>query len=118
MPYSPTFLTQVKSGNVHDISATSASITGHFAKPIRYPADDTSVKPTKNFETQVPSFANNQQLDVLLNKDVAVIGAKNPNAGPSVLVQLLVGFGPTLLFLLLIFFAFRAMARGAAAPAG
>ncbi|HEX5191339.1 MAG TPA: ATP-dependent zinc metalloprotease FtsH [Solirubrobacteraceae bacterium] len=118
VPYSPTFLDQVKAGNVHDISATSASITGHFVKPIRYPANDTSVKPRKNFETQIPSFAANQQLNELLTKNVPVIGAKNPNAGPSVFVQLLVGFGPTLLFLLLIFFAFRAMARGAGGAGG
>jgi cell division protease FtsH len=118
VPYSPTFLNQVQGGNVQDVSSTSDAITGHFKTAIRYPSDDTKVKPTKNFETQVPSFANNRQLFGLLRSKGVTIDAKNPDSGPSVIVQLLVGFGPTLLFLLLIFFVFRSVARGAGGAGG
>jgi cell division protease FtsH len=118
VPYSPTFLNQVQGGNVKDVSSTSDAITGHFKNAIRYPSNDTQVKPTTNFETQVPSFANNRQLFALLRSKGVTIDAKNPNQGASVLVQLLVGFGPTLLFLLLIFFVFRAMARGGGGAGG
>ena len=117
VPYSPTFLTQVNAGNVHDISSKSDSITGHFNKPLKYPADSTS-KPTKNFETQVPSFANNQQLSSALHDHNVIIDAENPSSSPSALVQILVGFGPTLLFLLLIFFAFRMFARNSGGAGG
>ena len=44
--------------------------------------------------------------------------ASNPNSGPSTLVSILVGFGPTLLFLLLIFFVFRSVSRNAGAGGG
>ncbi len=117
VPYSPNFIAQVKAGNVHDIDSKSDSITGHFNKPVKYPADSTS-KPTKNFETQVPSFANNRQLSALLDEHGVIQDASNPNSGPSTLVSILVGFGPTLLFLLLIFFAFRAMSRSAGGAGG
>jgi cell division protease FtsH len=117
VPYSPTFIAQVKADNVHDIDSKSDSITGHFNKPLTYPADSTS-KPTKNFETQIPSFANNRQLDALLTEHGVIQDASNPNSGPSTLVSILVGFGPTLLFLLLIFFVFRAMSRNAGGAGG
>jgi cell division protease FtsH len=117
VPYSPTFIAQVKAGNVHDIDSKSDSITGHFNKALTYPADSTS-KPTKNFETQVPSFANNRQLSELLDQHGVIQDASNPNSGPSTLVSILVGFGPTLLFLLLIFFVFRAMSRNAGGAGG
>jgi cell division protease FtsH len=117
VPYSPTFIEQVKAGNVHDIDSKSDSITGHFNKPVKYPADSTS-DATKNFETQVPSFANNRQLSTLLDQHGVIQDASNPNSGPSTLVSILVGFGPTLLFILLIFFAFRAMSRGGGGAGG
>ena len=84
---------------------------------MKYPADSTS-KPTKNFETQVPSFANNRQLSTLLDEHGVIQDASNPNSGPSTLVSILVGFGPTLLFLLLIFFVFRSVSRSAGGGGG
>jgi len=117
VPYSPNFIAQVKAGNVHDIDSKSDSITGHFNKPVKYPADSTVAATTK-FETQVPSFANNQQLSALLDEHGVIQDASNPDSGPSTLVSILVGFGPTLLFLLLIFFAFRAMSRNAGGAGG
>ena len=117
VPYSPNFIAQVKADNVHDIDSKSDSITGHFKKAVKYPAD-SDAKPTTNFETQVPSFANNRQLSALLDEHGVIQDASNPDSGPSTLVSILVGFGPTLLFLLLIFFVFRSVSRNAGGAGG
>src|SRR6059058_4222974 len=66
VPYSPTFLTQVKDGNVKEISSTGDSIQGTFKNPIRYPAGDKNVEAKSNFSTQIPSFADNSELSSLL----------------------------------------------------
>ena len=118
VPYSPNFITQVKDGNVNDIDSKSDSITGHFNKPVKYPADSTS-KPTKNFTTQVPSFANNRQLSTLLRRARRDPGRLEPQQrARRRSSRSSSAFGPTLLILLLLFFVFRAVQpRAAAAPA-
>ena len=78
IPYSPTFLSQVKGGNVEQISSTGDSIQGTFKKAIRYPSNDANVQATTNFSTQVPSFANNQQLSGLLQDEGVTIDAQAP----------------------------------------
>src|SRR5437588_2669377 len=55
IPYSPTFLTEVQSGNVSQISSTGDSIQGSFRKAVKYPPNDKSSQATTNFSTQVPS---------------------------------------------------------------
>src|SRR5947207_3398200 len=52
IPYSPTFLTQVQSGNVKEISSVGDSIQGEFKKSIKYPPSDRSAQATTNFSTQ------------------------------------------------------------------
>ena len=116
VPYSPTFLTQVQSGNVKDISSKGDSISGTFKKAVRYPSTATSAKTT--FKTQVPSFANNQELSKLLTDKQVTIDASSPNSGPSTLTSIIVGFGPTLLLILLLFFIFRRAAAGGGGGAG
>ena len=116
VPYSPTFLTQVQSGNVKDISSKGDSISGTFKKAVRYPSTATSAK--TNFKTQVPSFANNQELSKLLTDKQVTIDASSPNSGPSTLTSIIVGFGPTLLLILLLFFIFRRAAAGGGGGAG
>ncbi len=90
VPYSPTFIGQVEAGNVREVDSKSDAITGEFIKAIRYPADDDKVKPTTNFETQIPSFADNRKLDGLLQQDNSlgkpvVTDASNPESGASTL---------------------------------
>ena len=115
VPYSPTFLTQVRAGNVSEIASTGDAIQGSFQKAVRYPANDPSARAATNFETQVPSFANNQQLSALLEAHNVVIDAKAPNAGPSFLESLIFGFGPVILIVLLfVFIGRRAAAAGGA----
>ncbi|MGZ4299225.1 MAG: ATP-dependent zinc metalloprotease FtsH [Solirubrobacteraceae bacterium] len=97
IPYSPTFLAQVKAGNVVSISAKGAAVQGEFREAIRYPADSTKAELTTLFATQVPQFANNGVLLSLLQAKGVVVKATQPSAGSSFLVTLLFTFGPVLL---------------------
>ena len=112
IPYSPTFLTQANDNNVESISSTGASIEGTFKKEVKYPSDGHSYT---YFSTQIPSFANNQELFATLQKNNVTINAQPTNTGPSFLTSLIFGFGPTLLFLLLLVWIFR---RAASAGGG
>src|SRR5450755_899421 len=112
IPYYPTFLSQVKSGNVQEIYSKGDAITGTFKTAIRYPANNAAVVPSVNFATQVPSFADNQTLDTLLQTKNVTIDASSPNSSPSVVESILFGFGPTLLFILLFVFIARRGAGG------
>src|SRR5207248_4759797 len=85
VPYSPTFLQQVKSGNVSQISSTGDSIQGTFRSEVKYPSNSSSAKPTTLFSTQVPSFANNAQLSQQLQDHHVTINAHPAQTGPSFL---------------------------------
>jgi cell division protease FtsH len=113
VPFSPYFLNQVKDGQVASISSTSGAIHGTFKTKVRYPAGSKTATPTTLFATQVPSFWNTNQLTEELQSEGVQVNAKNPNTGTSVLAELLLGFGPTiLLFGVIYLFARRAMAAG------
>jgi cell division protease FtsH len=114
VPYSPTFLAQVKAGNVSQIASTGDAIQGTFRKAVKYPVSDPSARAATNFATQVPSFADNQQLSSLLQSENVVIDAKAPNSGPSFLESLIFGFGPVILIVLLFVFIGRRAAAGGA----
>ncbi|MEO6856997.1 MAG: ATP-dependent zinc metalloprotease FtsH [Solirubrobacteraceae bacterium] len=115
VPYSPTFLNQVKAGNVKQINSTGDAIQGTFKTALRYPPNNKSVQPTTNFSTQIPSFANNQALSTLLQSAGVTIDAQSPNRGPSVIESVIFGFGPTLLLFAIIFFIMRRAASGGGA---
>ncbi|HEX8976406.1 MAG TPA: ATP-dependent zinc metalloprotease FtsH [Solirubrobacteraceae bacterium] len=115
IPYSPTFLNQVKAGNVKQIASTGDSIQGTFNRALTYPPGDPNAQATTNFSTQVPSFANNQALSNLLQANNVTIDAQAPNKGPSVLESIIFGFGPTLLLFAIIFFIMRRAASGGGA---
>lgn len=66
IPYSPTFLTEVQQGNVHEITSTPGTIQGTFKRAVKYPPNDVTAQPTIDFSTQVPSFANKTELLNLL----------------------------------------------------
>ncbi len=113
VPFSPYFLSQVKAGQVSSISSTSGAISGTFKTKVRYPASDKNATPTTLFSTQVPSFWNTNELTTELQAQGVQVNAKNPNTGTSPLLELLLGFGPTLLlFGVIYYFARRAMAAG------
>jgi cell division protease FtsH len=113
VPFSPYFLQQVQAGNVKSISAKGDTIQGTFATKVRYPPSDQKTTPTTLFSTQVPSFWNGAALTSLLQSKGIQVNAQNPNPGTSLVAELLLGFGPTLLLVgLFLLLARRATAGG------
>ncbi len=112
VPFSPYFLNQVQAGQVKSISSKSDTVDGTFASKVRYPANDAKATPTRLFSTQVPSFWNNASLTALLQSKGVQVNAQNPNPGTSVLAEILLGFGPTLLLIGLFYFFIRRAAAG------
>jgi cell division protease FtsH len=108
VPYNPTFLTEVRSGNVKEISASGNTIKGDFKKKVTYKGDSAT-----RFETEIPIFANRRQLSSLLETQNVTINAEPPGER-SLLQTLLFSFGPTILLVLL----FVWFARRAASAAG
>ena len=111
VPFSPYFLQQLEAGNVKSISSRSGAVQGTFKAKVKYPPSDTSAKPTDLFATQVPSFWNTNALTDQLISEKVEVNAKNPNPGTSLLTELLVGFGPTLLLFAVIYFIARRATR-------
>jgi cell division protease FtsH len=112
VPFSPYFLDQVSKGQVVSISSKSGAIDGTFKSKVRYPPDDKNATPTDEFSTQVPSFWNTNELTTELAAQKVTVNAKNPNPGTSLLAELLLGFGPTLLLFAAIYFIARRATAG------
>ncbi len=113
VPFSPYFLQQVQVGAVKSISTKGDAIQGTLATKIRYPPTDSKATPTTLFSTQVPAFWNNAELTALLAAKGVQVNAQNPNPGTSLLAEILLGFGPTLLLVgLFVLLARRATAGG------
>jgi cell division protease FtsH len=113
IPFNPTFLADVQAGQVKSISSKGDTIQGTFTAKLRYPASDKKATPTTLFATQVPSFWNGSQLSALLQSKNVQINAQPTTTSQSVLVELLLGFGPTLLIVgLFVLLARRAAKAG------
>src|SRR5215210_7758151 len=111
VPYNPTFRAQVEAGNVEHISAQGETVEGEFKKAIK-PPDDPKADAAKNFQTEVPTFANTDQLSKALEDKGVIVQAKPINSG-GLLVNLLLGFGPVILLVgLFLFIARRAGGAG------
>jgi cell division protease FtsH len=95
VPYSPFFLTQVRAGNVAGITSKGTAIQGTFKQAETY---GTS-KSTTKFETEIPAFANTDQLSQLLQSKSVIVNAQPLDTGAPWWENLLLGFGPTLLFI-------------------
>jgi cell division protease FtsH len=113
VPFSPYFIGQVQAGHVKSISSTGNMVQGTFTTKLRYPPNDSKATPTTLFSTQVPSFWNNASLTALLRSKGVQVNAAAPGSG-SVLTDILLGFGPTLLFIALFWW----LARRAQSAAG
>jgi cell division protease FtsH len=111
IPYSPTFIAQVKSGNVATVTAQDAAIQGTFKHAIRYPATDKKATRTTEFSTRVPDFANTTALDTMLQREGVVVTAKAPPGTPF-WETLLAGFGPTILFVALWYWIMKQSGSG------
>jgi cell division protease FtsH len=103
VPYSPFFLGQVQSGNVKEITSVGTAIQGTFEKPTTFDGE----QPATGFETEVPAFADTVSLSQLLETNGVVVNAKPLSTGAPWWQTVLVGFGPTLLFLGLLFLLLR-----------
>jgi cell division protease FtsH len=115
IPFNPTFLSEVQAGQVKSISSKGDTIQGTFTAKLRYPASDKKATPTTLFATQVPSFWNGSELSALLQSKNVQINAQPTTTSQSVLVELLLGFGPTLLIVgLFVLLARRAAKAGGA----
>ncbi|MGZ4285728.1 MAG: ATP-dependent zinc metalloprotease FtsH, partial [Solirubrobacteraceae bacterium] len=106
-------LQQVDAGKIKSISSKGDTIQGTFKSKQRYPPTDSKATPTTLFSTQVPTFWNNTELTKSLQSQGVEVNATNPNPGTSLLAEILLGFGPTLLIVgLFILLARRAAAGG------
>jgi cell division protease FtsH len=110
IPYNPTFLQQVEQNNVMKISAEGESVSGEFKKAVKYP--NTKAEPAQNFETQIPTFANNDALSKLLQDHNVTIEAQPINQGRGFLLNLILGFGPVILLVGLFVWLSRRAAGG------
>jgi cell division protease FtsH len=103
IPYSPVFLQQVSAGRVAEITSKGTTIQGTFITKERYKGSG----PTNRFETEIPAFADTKQLSQLLQAKRVVVNAVPLDTGPPWWESVLIGFGPTLLFLGLLFLLLR-----------
>src|SRR5919201_1687486 len=113
IPYSPVFLAQVRDGNVARITSKGTAVQGEFKQRLRFEGHRS-----KRFRTEIPSFANTDALSKLLEQKGVVINAQPLQTGTPWWESLLFGFGPTLVFLLLLFWVFRRASGGAGGMLG
>ena len=103
IPYTPFFLDQVKNGHVESITSKGTAIQGTFTEKLRY----QDSKSTELFRTEVPAFADTDVLSKLLRDNHVTVNAEPLDTGPPWWQALLLGFGPTILFVFLLFWLMR-----------
>jgi cell division protease FtsH len=112
VPYRPTFIAQVDRNNVKRISPLGETVSGEFKTAVADPSDPSNK--AKQFETEIPQFANGDQLEASLQKHDVIIEARSIDSGRNVFLQILLGFGPVLLIVgLFVYMARRAGGAGA-----
>src|SRR5438552_994857 len=79
------------------------AIQGTFRRAERYGGS----KATTKFKTEVPAFADTKSLSQLLQRKGVVVNAVPLDTGAPWWENVLLGFGPTLLFLFLLFWLMR-----------
>ena len=113
VPFYPYFISEVNAGKVKLVTTKGDSVQGTFKVKLRYPANSKSATPTTLFATQVPAFWNGSQLESLLISKGVEINAQSTSATTSLLAEILLGFGPTLLIVgIFVLIARRAAAGG------
>src|SRR5262245_51896425 len=103
VPYSPFFLQQVEAGNVAEITSKGTDIQGTFKKAVTFEES----KPTTRFRTEIPAFANTDELSELLQEKDVTVNAEPLDTGASWWQTLLFGFGPTILLVALLVWLMR-----------
>jgi cell division protease FtsH len=113
VPYSPFFLEQVRADNVVTVTSTNSEIQGDFKNAMKPAGSSTA---SVHFVTEIPSFADTNQLSRLLQEHGVVVNAKSAASVP-LWKSLVFGFGPTIVLLLLLFWIFRRMSGSRTAGA-
>ena len=103
VPYSPYFLDQVRAGKVKSITSKGTALQGTFTEKLSY----NGSKPSTRFQTLIPAFADNAVLSSLLEEKHVIVNAQPLDRGAPWWQNLLLGFGPTILFILLLFWLMR-----------
>src|SRR5919206_1661419 len=103
VPYSPYFLDEVKANAIEQITSKGTAVQGEFTQKKTY----GDSKPTKKFRTEVPAFANTGQLSKLLQEHDVTVNAEPLETAAPWWQSLLLGFGPTILFVVLLFYLLR-----------
>jgi cell division protease FtsH len=111
------FTEQLNAGNVQTVTSTADTIQGQLTKPVGYPPGATDAVQVGLFTTQRPSFATDDLYGTLAAKGVTV-NATLPDAPPPLWQQILVGFGPTLLFVGLLLWFVRRRSAGSGGLGG
>jgi cell division protease FtsH len=107
------FIHQVQTGNVRTITSTADTIEGQFKTKVAYtPQGGGHQTEVTRFVTERPAFADDNLLQLLQSKSV-VINANSPDRAAPIWQQLLLGFGPTLLFVGLLVWFYRRAGSGA-----
>ena len=111
IPYRPTFVAQLREGNVATITAKGLGIEGTFQNAVRYP--DAEAPATTNFSTEVPEFADQAELDRLVREHGVRVSAEPTVRETPLWLTFLVYFGPTLVFFGLWYWYMRKAGGGA-----
>jgi cell division protease FtsH len=93
----------VNDGHVKQITSKGTAIQGTFTQKESY----NGSKPTKVFKTEIPAFADTDALSHLLQEKGVVVNAQPLDTGAPWWQNLLLGFGPTILFIFLLFWLMR-----------
>jgi cell division protease FtsH len=98
IPYT-LFKQQVDTGNVAAITASGDQIQGRFKQPVSYTAPNTSPAVQVNdFSTVQPTFSD-PGLETELQQQGVVVNATSPDQTTPWWLNLLLGFGPTILLI-------------------
>jgi len=75
VPYQPTFVEQVRAGNVKKITSRESTINGSFVRAVSLSPDGKGKK-VKKFKTEVPPFVDRQAFAALLRERHVVVTAR------------------------------------------
>jgi cell division protease FtsH len=103
VPYSPFFLEQVRKGNVARITSEGTTIQGRFLRQERY----SNSQPSFEFETEIPAFADTEELARALESNRVLVNAEPLDTGTPFWQTLLVSLLPAILLLGLLFLLLR-----------
>jgi cell division protease FtsH len=96
------------------INNRGAGVTGEFRNDVTWPRTGEEQVTATKFETQLPAFTDSQKLEALLIEEGVQIDAVPIAVRRSLVATLLLGFGPVILFVLLLLYIVR---RGGGAGA-